>query len=101
MIDLSQLTLGEVATLEKLGEVPITAFGGDDVPMGRPLAAMLMIHRRRNGEPTATFNAALATPIAEARAVLGLDAAPAPAAAEDATAAEEPQDPPRTRKRAG
>ncbi|QGJ91600.1 tail assembly chaperone [Microbacterium phage HarperAnne] len=71
--DLEQLTLGEVAAIEDLSGV---AIGGvtTETPQGKFLAALYMVAKRRNGEPTFTFNAALQASMGEAQSFLGLDA---------------------------
>ncbi len=79
---IDQLTLGEVATIEDLSGTGIGAMN-EETPQGKFLAALVMVYKRRNGEPTFTFNAALATPMLDAQALLGLDEdEPAPESAE-------------------
>lgn len=73
MIDLSNLTLGEVATIEDLAGRSITEIGDGSKPMGRALAAIAMILKRRTGEPTFSWNQAQALTIPEANALLGVD----------------------------
>lgn len=70
-LDVTKLTLGEVATIEDLAGVSLAEIEG--APQGKFLAALVMIHQRRNGEPTFTFNQALAMPMDEAQRVLGFD----------------------------
>lgn len=72
-LDVTKLTLGEVATIEDLAGVSLSEIEG--APQGKFLAALVMIHQRRNGEPTFTFNQALATPMDEAQRLLGFDEA--------------------------
>jgi hypothetical protein len=80
-LDITKLTLGEVATIEDLAGVSLSELEG--APQGKFLAALVMIHQRRNGEPTFTFNQALATPMDQAQQILGLgDDVPAEDAAE-------------------
>ena len=69
--DIEQLTLGEVATIEDLSGSPISAI--EHAPQGKFLAALLMVAKRRGGEPAFTFNQALGTPMTEANAYLGFD----------------------------
>lgn len=70
-LDVTKLTLGEVATIEDLAGVSLAEIEG--APQGKFLAALVMIHQRRNGQPTFTFNQALATPMDEAQRLLGFD----------------------------
>ena len=70
-LDMSSLTLGEVATIEDLAGVPLSAI--ETAPQGKFLAALVMIVKRRSGEPTFTFNQALAIPMDEAQQLLGFD----------------------------
>lgn len=65
------LTLGEVATIEQLSGTAISALS-TDTPQGNFLAALFMVAKRRSGEPTFTFNAALSVPMLEAQEFLGL-----------------------------
>lgn len=70
--DFDALTLGEVATIEDLSGTAIGALG-ETTPQGKFLAALLMIVKRRSGEPTFTFNQALNVPIKDAQTFLGFD----------------------------
>jgi hypothetical protein len=81
-LDLDQLTLGEVAAIEDLGGTAISAVS-EETPQGKFLAALLMVAKRRSGEPAFTFNQAMGTPIGEAQEFLGLnEAEPAESSAE-------------------
>lgn len=71
--DFDTLTLGEVATIEDLSGLPISAIADEERPKGKALAALAMIIKRRSGEPTFTFNQALAMPLVEANGLLGSD----------------------------
>ncbi len=73
MIDLNNLTVGEMALIEELGGQPITALSDDAAPKMKPLAAIALVVKRRSGEPTFTWNAALALPMAEINSLLGLN----------------------------
>lgn len=73
MLDLESLTLGEVAAIEELSGQGINAIADDDRPKGKALAALVMVIKRREGEPTFTFNQALAVPLSEANALVGGD----------------------------
>lgn len=70
--DFDSLTLGEVATIEDLSGFAISSLS-DQTPQGKFLAALVMVVKRRTGEPTFTFNAALNVPMTEAHTFLGLD----------------------------
>lgn len=74
------LTLGEIATVEDLSGQSFTDFGGDGVPMGKAMAALVMMAKRRNGEPGFKFNDALAVPMEEAQELLGFADPEKPAA---------------------
>lgn len=65
------LTLGEVSTIEDLSGTSISALS-TETPQGKFLAALVMVAKRRNGEPTFTFNQAMNTPMLEAQTFLGL-----------------------------
>ncbi len=73
MIDLSNLTLGEVSTIEELSGRSITELEDTKQPMGKLLAALAMVIKRRSGEPKFTWNAALALTIPEANDIIGLN----------------------------
>lgn len=68
--DFEQLTLGEVATIEDLSGFGIGALD-QGTPQGKFLAAIYMVVQRRSGDPTFTFNQALAVPMVEAQKALG------------------------------
>lgn len=74
MIDLNNLTLGEIAFIEDSSGQPIAAIGDDSTPKGSALAALATVAKRRSGEPTFTLNAALALTLTEVNDLLGLDA---------------------------
>ena len=65
------LTLGEVATIEDLSGTAISNLS-TETPQGKFLAALTMVAKRRSGDPTFTFNAALNMPMLEAQEFLGL-----------------------------
>jgi hypothetical protein len=69
--DFDQLTLGEVATIEDVSGYGIGALD-QNKPQGKFLAALLMVAHRRNGEPTYTLNQAMAVPLLDAQAYLGI-----------------------------
>lgn len=70
--DFDTLTLGEVATIEDLSGFGIASLN-EGTPQGKFLAALVMVYKRRNGEPTYTFNQALGVPMLEAQTLLGID----------------------------
>jgi len=72
-LDIERLTLGEVSTIEGLTGMSIAEIGDTDKPVGKTLAALAMVAKRRNGEPKFTFNDALALTIDEAHEILGID----------------------------
>lgn len=74
MIDVTRLTLGEVAKIEELSGQPISAIGDDDKPKGLALAALAFIAKRREN-PSFSWNEAQQLTFDEAQAVLGIDAA--------------------------
>lgn len=71
--DFDTLTLGEVATIENLSSMSISAIADESQPKGNALAALVMVIKRRSGEPTYSFNQALTVPLSEANALLGAD----------------------------
>lgn len=72
MIDISTLTLGEVAKIEDLSGLPISALSDEEKPKGLALAALAMIVKRRTGEPAFSWNAAQALTFDEVGELLGL-----------------------------
>jgi hypothetical protein len=73
MIDLATLTLGEVSLIEDLSGLSIGSIAEADKPKGKAMAAIAMVIKRRTGEPTFTFNAALALPMNEVEKLLGTE----------------------------
>jgi len=71
MIDINTLTLGEVARVEELSVLPISAFSNEDKPKGKALAALAFVWKRRT-EPTFTWNDALGLTIEQANEILGI-----------------------------
>lgn len=69
-IQVEKLTLGEVAKIEELSGLPISAIGDDDKPKGLALAALAFVARRRE-DPKFTWNAAQALTFDEAQELLG------------------------------
>lgn len=72
MIDISTLTLGEVAKIEDLSGLPISALSDEEKPKGLALAALAMIVKRRTGEPAFSWNQAQALTFDQVGELLGL-----------------------------
>lgn len=72
MFDFDSLTLGEVAFIEDLSGLPISAIADADMPKGKALAAVVTVAKRRNGQPDFKFNDALKVPMSEVNALLGI-----------------------------
>lgn len=71
MIDINKLTLGEVAKIEELSGMPISAIGDEDRPKGLAMAALAFIAKRRE-DPSFSWNAAQNLGLEEANAILGI-----------------------------
>lgn len=71
MFDVKTLTLGEVAKVEELSQLPITVMGEDDRPKGLLTAALAFVIRRRE-DPTFTWGEALALTLDQANEVIGI-----------------------------
>lgn len=72
MIDFDSLTLGEVALIEELSGQSIGQIADESTPKGKALAAIAMVTKRRQGDPTFTWNQANALTLDQANAILGL-----------------------------
>ena len=74
MSDLSfdDLTLAEIATIERHAGLPINLLVDDGQPKGRALAAMALVFGRRRGRPDLTWDTAQELTFAEASTLLGL-----------------------------
>lgn len=70
-MDISRLTLGEVAKIEELSGQPISRLGEEDAPKGAVLAALAFVAKRREN-PKFTWNDAQALTFDEANAILNL-----------------------------
>lgn len=81
--DMEKLTLGELAMVESLSGQSFADFGSAGVPMGKTLAALAMMAKRRAGDPKFQFGDALAIPMDEAMALIGMDDAKVPDAGDD------------------
>lgn len=89
-LDFNSLTLGEISTIEDLSGYGIGALN-EEKPQGRFLAALVMIGKRRDGQPAFTFNQAMAVPFNEAQDFLGIeDDVPEPETDTDETPIEPP-----------
>lgn len=73
MFDVESLTLGEIAKVEALADMPIGAIGDDTMPKGKALAALAFVVGRRTDRPDMTWTQAQDLTMAEATAILGLD----------------------------
>lgn len=93
-MDVSQLTLGEVAKVEELSGLSISAIADDDKPKGLALAALAFVARRRV-EPGFAWNDALDLTFADAQQILGLSEATDPTSPSDADSEETTGKPPK------
>lgn len=73
MIDISTLTLGEVAKIEDLSGLPIATLADEERPKGLALAAVAFVVKRRTGHPEFTWNEAQDLTFQEVSDLLGLD----------------------------
>lgn len=71
--DFESLTLGEVALIEDLSGLSIGAIADEGEPKGKAMAAIVMVIKRRSGDPTFSFNQALAVPLSEANELLATE----------------------------
>lgn len=72
-LDVERLTMGEIATVEKLSGLPIDALGDEDAPKGNLLAALAMIAKRRNGDPGFKWGDALGLTMPQVSEILGIE----------------------------
>lgn len=70
-MDISKLTLGEVAKVEELSGQSLRGMGDEAQPMGKMLAALAFVFTRRTN-PKYTWNDALGLTIDEANAAVGI-----------------------------
>lgn len=70
-MDISKLTLGEVAKVEELSGQSLRGMGDEAQPMGKMLAALAFVTTRRTN-PKYTWNDALGLTIDEANAAVGI-----------------------------
>lgn len=71
-LDMSKLTMAEVAKIEELSGQSITEIGEESTPKGLALAAMALVTKRREGDPKFTWNQACGLTFDEANEILGL-----------------------------
>lgn len=72
MLDIEKLTLGEVATIERLSGLSVSTISADDSPKGLMMAALCFVAKRRDGDPI-TWNDAQDLTMDQANDILGLD----------------------------
>lgn len=68
---IQSLTLGEVAKVEALSGQSVRQFQSDQAPMGKSLAALAFVFRRRE-QPDFTFDQALELTLDQAMQALGV-----------------------------
>lgn len=73
MIDFNTLTLGEAAFIERHAGVPMAKFGDDDTPKMRMMTALVVVTKRREGDPQYSVAAAEQLTLAEANQIVGMD----------------------------
>jgi len=73
MFDYSTLTLGEVAFIEDLSGLSISAIADDEMPKGKAMAAIATVLKRRSGHPDFKFNDALNLTMAEINELMGTE----------------------------
>ena len=69
---INKLTLGDVAAVESLSGMSISAIGDDEQPKGKALAALVFVIKRKS-DSDFTFEDAMNMTMEEASEVLGLD----------------------------
>lgn len=76
MLDkVNRLTLGEIAKVEELSGMSIRAMGDDNAPMGKLMAALLYVTKRRK-DLTFKWDDALNLTMDEVTSMLGMDDEP-------------------------
>lgn len=78
MFDIQKLTLGELAKVEELAGLSMSALGDDAAPKGLALAALAMVVKRRQQmaeglPPKFSWNEALGLATDEAMEILGMN----------------------------
>lgn len=71
-MDVTNLTLGEIAKVEELSGISINAIGNENSPQGKTLAALVFVFQRREN-PKFTFNDAMNLGMDEVQEILGLN----------------------------
>ncbi len=71
-LNINSLTLGEVATVERLSNLPFAAIAEDDKPKGLALAALAFVAKRRT-DPKFEWNDAQNLTMAEFGALIAMD----------------------------
>ena len=70
-MDISKLTLGEIATVEELSNSSISALASDTAPKARLFTALAFVLKKREN-PKFTFNEAEALTFDDVNSLLGL-----------------------------
>lgn len=71
-MDVTKLTLGEIAKVEELSGMSINAIGNETSPQGKTLAALVFVFKRRE-DTKFTFNDAMNLGMDEVSEILGLN----------------------------
>lgn len=69
-LDFTTLTLGETAFIEKYAETPLSKFSDPETPKTRMMIALVVVTKRREGNPTYTTLAAEQLTLKEAKAII-------------------------------
>jgi len=72
-MDIQKLTIGEVAKVEELSGLPISALGDENKPKGKLLVALVYVIKRREDDSFRPHDAEKFT-MEEVEAILGLNA---------------------------
>ena len=71
-MDIENLSMRDIATIEKLSGLSIDQMGTDGMPKGRMLAAMYFAMKHKEDE-SFSFDTALDTPMSELNGFLGME----------------------------
>lgn len=71
-MDINNLTIGELAEVERLAGMSLSAFGDPDKPQMNLMAALVYVIKKRE-DHSFTFNKALALGMNEITGILGLN----------------------------
>lgn len=96
-LDISKLTMGEVAKIEQLSGQAISAIGDEGSPKGLSMAALAYVVKRRE-DPKYTWNAAQDLTFSEAQDILGLDGGDEEEASDESGPTSGPSKPPASGK---